>query len=137
MSVVLDASMTVTWLFDGEHTERSHVVLRRVADEGAIVPSLWRLEVANVLRNAVRRGRCDKGHADHSLLRLERLPIKSDEETFAQAWGATRRLSYEEDLTLYDAAYLELALRAALPLASCDGALVAAAKRRKLVVLTA
>jgi predicted nucleic acid-binding protein len=137
MSVVLDASMAISWLFDDEHTESAHAVLRRVAVEGAIVPSLWRLEVANVLRNAIRRGRCDEAHAEHSFRRLERLPIEPDEEMFAQAWGTTRMLSRAEDLTLYDAAYLELAIRKGMPLASCDAALVAAAKRRKLAVLTA
>jgi hypothetical protein len=59
MSLVLDASMTIAWLFDDERTPAAHAVMRRVVAEGAIVPSLWRLEVANVLRNAVRRGRCD------------------------------------------------------------------------------
>ncbi len=137
MSVVLDASMAVTWLFENEHSEASHAVLHRVALEGALVPSIWRLEVANVLRNALRRGRCDERHAERSLKRLERLPIRPDEETFTQAWSATRKLSLQDDLTLYDAAYLELAIRAGLPLASCDDALLAAAERRKLPVLTA
>ena len=137
MSVVLDASMTVAWLFEDERTDAAHAVLRRVASEGAIVPSLWRLEVANVLRNAIRRGRCDEAYADRSLARLERLAIKVDDETDAHAWGTTRTLAREEDLTLYDAAYLELAIRKALPLASCDAALLAASARRKLAVVTA
>jgi predicted nucleic acid-binding protein len=136
MSLVLDASMTITWLFDDETTEAAHRVMRRVATEGAIVPSLWRLEVANVLRNAVRRGRCDDGYADRSLQRLERLMIAVDAETDARAWGETRSLSRDENLTLYDAAYLELALRVRSPLASCDAALVTAGRRRGLEVLT-
>lgn len=111
MTLVLDASMTITWLFEDEHTEAGHAVMRRVAAEGALVPSLWRLEVANVLRNAVRRRRCDENYADRSLARLGRLPIKSDEETDNHAWGATRLLSRQDDLTPYDAAYLELAIR--------------------------
>jgi predicted nucleic acid-binding protein len=111
--------------------------MRQVVREGAIVPSLWRLEVANVLRNAVRRGRCDEAYADRSLGRLGRLAIRSDEETDDRAWGATRTLSREENLTLYDAAYLELAVRKGASLASCDAALLAAAARRKVGVLTA
>lgn len=137
MSLVLDASMTIAWLFDDERTQAAHAVMRRVVAEGAIVPSLWRLEVANVLRNAVRRGRCDEAYAGRSLTRLGRLAIKSDEETDSHAWGATRTLSREENLTLYDAAYLELAARKSAPLASCDAALLAAAARRKVNVLTA
>ncbi|ASG20176.1 type II toxin-antitoxin system VapC family toxin [Nitrospirillum viridazoti] len=137
MSIVLDASMAVAWLFDDERTASAHTVMLRVVAEGAFVPTLWRLEVANVLRNAVRRGRCDEAYVDRSLTRLGRMAIQSDEETDSQAWIATRRLAREEDLTLYDAAYLELALRRGIPLASCDAALIVAAKRRGLEVLSA
>lgn len=134
---MVDASMAITWLFDDERTASAHEVMRRVVAEGAFVPNLWRLEVANVLRNAVRRGRCDEAYADRSLARLGRLAIISDENTDRQAWSETRKLSREENLTLYDAAYLELALRKRLPLASCDAALIAAAERRAVDVLSA
>lgn len=137
MTLVLDASIAVAWLFDDERTEAAHAAMRQVVAEGAVVPSLWRLEVANVLRNAVRRGRCNEAYVDRSLARLARLAIKRDEETDNQAWGMTRTLARREDLSLYDAAYLELAIRRNLPLASCDKALLAAATRRKLAVLTA
>jgi predicted nucleic acid-binding protein len=137
MTLVLDASMTIAWLFDDERTEAAHTVLRRVVAEGAIVPSLWRLEVANVMRNAVRRGRCNEVYVDRSLARLARLAIKRDEETDDHAWGSTRTLARNEELSLYDAAYLELAIRRRMPLASCDRALLAAAVRRKVEVLAA
>jgi predicted nucleic acid-binding protein len=136
MSVVLDASMTVAWLFVTEDTDASHAVLRRVAADGANVPSLWRLEVANVLRNAVRRGRCDEDYAERCLERLERLRIAVDSETDRHAWGQTRRLACEQDLSLYDAAYLELAMRCGQPLASCDAALINAARLLGLEVLS-
>jgi predicted nucleic acid-binding protein len=137
VTLVLDASMTIAWLFDDERTEAAHAVMRRVVAEGAIVPSLWRLEVANVLRNAVRRGRCNEAYVDRSLVRLARLAIKRDQETDDHAWGSTRTLARKEDLSLYDAAYLELAIRRRMSLASCDKALLAAAARRKVEVLTA
>jgi predicted nucleic acid-binding protein len=137
MSVVVDASMTIAWLFDDERTADAHAVMRRVVAEGAFVPTLWRLEVANVLHNAARRGRCDLTYVDRSLARLERLAIRSDEDTDRHAWDATLALSREEDLTLYDAAYLELAIRKGMPLASCDGPLLAAARRRNVEVLSA
>lgn len=57
MSLVLDASMTIARLFDDERTEAAHAVLMRVVSDGAHVPSLWRLEIANMLRSAVRRRR--------------------------------------------------------------------------------
>lgn len=137
MSIVLDASMTIAWLFDDERTDAAHEIMMRVVADGAVVPSLWRLEIANMLRNAVRRGRCDNDFADASLFRLERLRIRIDEETDQHAWGTTRNLSREQDLTLYDAAYLELALRSELPLASCDRDLIAAAQRRSVQILSA
>jgi predicted nucleic acid-binding protein len=134
--LVLDASMTMTWLFEDEHTAAAHDVMRRVAEEGALVPTLWRLEIANVLRNAVRRKRCDEDYANRSISRLARLAIKSDDETDDHAWGATRTLAREEDLTLYDAAYLELAIRKRAILASCDNDLLAAATRRGIETIT-
>jgi len=135
MSIVVDASMAIAWLFEDEHSDMSRAVLRRVAGHGAIVPSLWRLEVANVLRNAVRKGRCDNVYAEASLARLGRLLIAVDDEADRHAWGETRRLSQEEGLTPYDAAYLELAIRRRLPLASGDSDLIDAARRREIDVI--
>ena len=137
MSLVLDASMAISWLFENERTDAAHQVMLRVVAEGAMVPSLWRLEIANVLRNAVRRGRCDEAYVDRSLERLGRLPITIDEETDHHAWGATHILSREQGLTSYDAAYLELAIRSGRPLASCDADLLAAATKRNVETLTA
>jgi predicted nucleic acid-binding protein len=137
VTLVLDASIAIAWLFEDEQTEAANAVMDRVVAEGALVPSIWRLEVANVLRNAIRRGRCTEAYADRSLARLARLPIASDDQTWEHAWSETRALARREDLTLYDAAYLELALRRRLALASRDKALLAAATRRKIAVLTA
>jgi predicted nucleic acid-binding protein len=137
MSVVLDASMTIAWFFADERTDGTDRTLLRVAEEGALVPAHWRLEVANSLRNAVRHGRCGEDYADSSIKRLGRLAIEADSETDAHAWGATRKLARDLDLTIYDAAYLELALRAGQPLASCDEALIRAAQRRRVEVLAA
>lgn len=137
MSIVLDASMAIAWLFTDERTPAAHAIMRRVVAEGALVPSLWRLEVANVLRNAVRRKRCDDAYAQRSLTRLDRLAIQVDEETDLHAWDATRQLANEEDLALYDAAYLELSIRSRQPLATCDAALVSAGRRKGIDVLTA
>lgn len=137
MSLVLDASMTIAWLFDDERTDVAHAVMLRVAAEGAIVPCLWRLEVANVLRNAARRQRCDQDYVDLSLQRLGRLPVVVDEATNLDAWNDTRALSRQYDLTLYAATYLELAIRTARPLATCDAALAEAARRGGVGVLTA
>lgn len=120
MTIVLDASVTIAWLFTEEQTREVVAVLDRVVTEGAIVPSLRRLEVANVLRTAIRRGRCEQGYADRSIARLMRLPIVVDPDTDRHAWGAIRTISHDTGLTMYDAAYLELALRLGHPLATRD-----------------
>ena len=137
MSLVLDVSMTIAWLFEDERTPAAHQVMQRIVGNGALVPSLWRLEIANVLRIAVRRGRCDEPYVDRSLDRLSRLAISTDAETDTHAWGRTRTLAREQGLPLYDAAYLELAIRSGHPLASCDANLVAAAVRCSVEVLAA
>jgi predicted nucleic acid-binding protein len=130
LSLVLDASITLAWTFVDERTMAADRMLDRVLSTGASVPSLWALEVANALGGAVRRQRCDEAFVDRTLTDLAGLPIALDEETAVRAWTDTRRLSHEEGLTIYDASYLELALRLNSPLASADAALCGAARRR-------
>ncbi|MBV8848331.1 MAG: type II toxin-antitoxin system VapC family toxin [Methylobacteriaceae bacterium] len=137
MNIVLDASMALAWLFEAERTAATDDVLRRVAGEGGIAPSLWRLEVASAFQIAVRRGRCDETYVDRSLQNLTELPIVIDDETDDHAWGATKTLAREHGLTLYDAAYLELALRLQRPLASCDATLIRAARKCGVEILSA
>jgi predicted nucleic acid-binding protein len=83
----------------------------------------------------VRRGRHDASFRDATLADLALLPISLDPETDPQAWGATLHVAGRYRLTLYDAAYLELAIRRGLPLATLDGDLRAAAQAEGLVVL--
>ena len=135
MTLVVDASVAIAWL-DFEEGEPAEAALTRVENEGAIVPSLWRLEIANVLRTAVRRKRIDEIFVTRSLARLERLRIVIDAETDRHAWGETRRLSKRHDHTLNDAAYLELAIRRELPLASRDDELLAAARAAGVETVT-
>jgi predicted nucleic acid-binding protein len=129
LSLVLDASMTIAWLFNAERSTIVKLVVRRVAAEGALAPSIWRLEVANSLRNAVKRRRCTAQYAVQSMHRLAQLRVSIDSETDRHAWDEIWGLSLTHGLTAYDAAYLELAMRAGKPLASCDAALVTAGKR--------
>ena len=89
-------------------------------ESGAVVPSLWRLEVANALQMSVKRKRIDAAYRDISLDALRALEIDIDSKTDQHAWSATLRLAERFDLTAYDAAYLELAQRRSLPLASLD-----------------
>ena len=135
MSVVIDSSVTLAWVYSDETTEAVESVLSVVTSAGAWVPALWKLEVANVLETSVRRGRTDAAFRDAALDDLALLPISVDPETDRHAWGATARLARLHRLTLYDAAYLELAQRRRLLLATLDRELRAAAKAEGVALL--
>ena len=117
---MLDSSVTVAWLFRDEQTEAVREVLRSVTGSGAIVPPLWRIEVANVLQTAVRHGRIKADYRDASIADLEILDIAVDQQGDRRVWSTSLALADRFGLTLYDAVYLELAQRLALPLASLD-----------------
>jgi len=131
VSLVIDSSMTLAWYFEDERTAASLAVLEQVADAGAVAPALWRLEVLNGFQTAVRRGRIGVAYRDASLADLQSLAIAIDPGTNRQAWSATLRLCDRFGLTPYDAAYLELAQRLQLPLATLDTALARAARAEK------
>lgn len=128
MSLVLDSSATLAWIYSDETTERIRRLFDAVADDGAVVPALWRLEVANSLTVAERRGRIDADFRRAALVDLALLDITTDDQTGVQAWGETLNMADRFQLTVYDAAYLELAERRTLPLATLDAELRAAAK---------
>jgi len=127
MSLVLDASVTIAWIIPDERTDEVLAVFERIISTSAWVPSLWRLEVANVMEMGVRRGQIEASFRDMSLADVALLPISLDLETHDRAWTETTRLAERHRLTIYDAAYLELAMRRRLPLATLDQELRAAA----------
>ena len=135
MTLVLDCSVALSWCFEDERTPGTVAVLAQVTEQGAVVPSLWRLEVANGLQSALRRGRIDAPYRDLALADLALLAIATDPDTEQHAWSATLQLSDQFRLTSYDAAYLELARRRGLPLASLDRELRAAARALGVALL--
>jgi predicted nucleic acid-binding protein len=135
MSMVLDSSITLAWVYSDETTDAVQQVFDALSQSGAWVIGLWRLEVANVLEMGVRRKRHDAKFRDATLADLAQLPIQVDAETDRQAWGETLRLAARHQLTLYDAAYLELALRRNLPLATLDEDVCHAARDEKVRLL--
>jgi predicted nucleic acid-binding protein len=132
---VLDSSATLAWIYSDETTEPIRRLFEAVADDGAVVPALWRLEVANSLTVAVRRGRIDANFRRAALTDLALLDITTDHHTDVHAWGETLNVADRFQLTVYDAAYLELAQRRALPLATLDSALGSAARALGLPVV--
>ena len=137
MSLILDSSVTLAWVYSDETTVAIRHVFDLVSDNGAWVPAIWRLEVGNILEMGVRRGRTNAAFRDATLSDLVRLPISLDPETDRQAWGATTLLATRHGLTLYDAAYLELAQRRGLPLATLDRDLRFAAHSEGVILLGA
>jgi predicted nucleic acid-binding protein len=135
VSLVLDPSMALSWYFEDERTAAADALLDRVVDEGAVVPMLWRLEIANGFQMAIQRKRIDATFRDNALAELAALEITVDLDTDANAWTTTLRLSDRFRLTVYDAAYLELAQRRKLSLASLDRQLCRAAATLGLTVL--
>ena len=134
MSVVLDSSAALSWHFEDEQTKSMLGLLQRVVESGAVVPSLWRYEVANGLQVAVRRKRIDAAYRDRALANLAALDIACDAESETHAWSATVRLAERHGLTVYDAAYLELAQRRWLALATLDLTLARAAEAEGIEV---
>jgi predicted nucleic acid-binding protein len=117
---VLDSSAALAWVLPGEGSETADQLLERIVTEGAVVPGLWPLEIANVLLMAERRGRITISERHQALATLAELPIHIEPSTAARAWTATLALAESHKLTVYDATYLEAAIRLTLPLASYD-----------------
>lgn len=120
MSFVLDCSVVLTWIFPDERRHRLTALLEKMDSEGAVVPEVWPLEVANALLVAQRRRRLTENDVERALHDLAALPIQVDRQTHRQALTATLALAKEYKLSSYDAAYLELARRKRLPLATLD-----------------
>ena len=135
MSVVLDSSMTLSWLFAEEQTPAGLAVMHQAVRYGAHAPSLWPLEVANALQMGIRRGRITATQRDASLADLKAIAVTIDSETAQHAWGASLLLADQFKLTVYDASYVELARRLAKPLASLDQAMCAAATQLGIEVI--
>ena len=127
---VLDCSATLPWIFASEATTATNRLLDQLsAGAKAWVPCLWHLELGNVLLGAQRRGRIDRAGIEKFFSCLSVYDIEVDGETMALAWSKTFAFGERFGLTMYDATYLELALRKGLPLASLDSQLRAAMKK--------
>ncbi|HVC94512.1 MAG TPA: type II toxin-antitoxin system VapC family toxin [Pirellulales bacterium] len=124
---VLDCSLTVAWFFEDEADDYAEAVEDSLSAAAAVVPTLWPLEVANVLVMGERRKRATEAKVTTFLGLLKSLPIALDDETASHAWRESIHLARTHQLSVYDAAYLELALRRGLPLATLDGKLHAVA----------
>ncbi len=132
---VLDNSIVMAWSFEDEVDKYADAVLERLADTRAVVPVLWPLEVANALLMGERRKRSTEAETIKWIGILASLPIAIDGETNSRAWSDTLSLARGHKLSAYDAAYLELAIRRGMPLATIDGKLRTAAEAAGVALL--
>ncbi len=131
---VVDASMTLAWCFDDEASASTDAVLRRLLLEGAIAPAHWSLEVGNGLRYWETRGRIGRAKlaiAESLLTDLTVDVVPVDIPVMLRAVDVAR----QHDLTVYDAAYLDLAARRGLALATIDQRLTAACRKARVRVI--
>jgi predicted nucleic acid-binding protein len=129
MQFVLDRSVAISWCLVDENNDYANALLTRMPDSEAFVPGIWSLEIANVLLVAERRNRMTTEQSSAAIALLQSLLIQVDTVTDANALGATLVIGRQESLASYDAAYLELAIRLGLPLATIDTRLAEAATR--------
>lgn len=126
---VLDCSITLAWCFEDESTKFTDTILETLKKSTAIVPTIWSLEVANILLQSKKNKRIDEVHSASFIDALSALPIVIDPSTSSRAMHSIFALASQSDLTIYDAAYLELSIREKIPLLTLDKALIKAAKK--------
>jgi predicted nucleic acid-binding protein len=129
---VLDNSVAMRWHLESEKTadqKYAESILLSLTEANALVPNLWHLEAVNVLLGAEKRGDTSLGEVERFIAQLEGLPLHVDPLTAIQSFSRTMALARAYKLSSYDAAYLELALRKGLPIATLDKGLIKAAKK--------
>ena len=132
---VVDCSIAMAWLFHDEATPKTTALLNRMANDIAVVPAWWFVEITNVLALAERKGRIVATQSDAFIADLSKLGIECDDEAPDCAFSHLLPLCRAHRLTSYDAIYLELAIRRSLPLATLDLDLRRAAKKLGVSVL--
>ncbi len=136
MNFVLDSSYALTWVFADEATPETDRTLDSLGQGAkAIVPALWRWEVGTALLASERRKRIGQAESRRHMTMLKALPIETDDTAADEAWAAAYLLARKHNLTLYDGAYLELAVRRGLSLTSIDVDLRKAAKTEGVALL--
>ena len=136
MTFVLDNSVAMRWCFESAaHPYADNILNRLATGEDAVVPVLWFYEASAVLSREQNRGTLAAPKAEDFIAELQALRIAADVESAARVFGDVHRLALTYRLTSYDAAYLELALRRSLPLATLDDDLIRASKAAGVTVL--
>jgi len=133
MSIVVDSSVSLSWVFADETTDETEALLDRVRDEGGMVPALWEYEVCNALLSAMRRGWLDQAASTRIITLLRNINLRVVQSTFDMR--RVFALASAHGLSAYDAAYLDLAMSQGVPLATLDQRLIDAATATGVEVL--
>ncbi len=135
MPFILDSSVALAWVLPDEGNVTLDALCDRLANDTALVPPVWPLEIGNVLLVAVKRGRLTTKDVKQLIAELRALPLEVDSHSTERALEDTLNLAKKYDLTTYDASYLELAMRRDLPLATLDSKLRQAGVSAKITLL--
>jgi len=128
-SIVLDASMTASFLISDEYNPKSQKLLENMASLNCCAPAIWLYEIRNTLITSLRRQRFTMNEFSIALIMLDKLPVKID---YNEDLKSALKLAQEHNLSFYDALYLETAIRNNALLASLDRKLIAAAEQENI-----
>lgn len=132
---MLDASVTLAWLFPDESSPLADAVFRGLDEsDRAVVPAIWPLEIANTFWSAERRGRLTAAEIDRKVRALREMRIEVSHQLSVWAYSHALPFAREFGLSVYDASYLRLAKDEGLPIATVDAALIEAAGLAGVVV---
>jgi predicted nucleic acid-binding protein len=120
MPFVLDSSVALAWILPDEHSDSVDLIADRLENDFAVVPAVWPLEILNALLVASRRARISAGDIKRSLSDLAALPIEVETIAMAEMLDAISSVAQRHNITSYDAAYVELAKRRGLAVATLD-----------------
>ena len=134
-SFVIDNSVVMAWCFEDETSDYADGVLDGLASATALVPTIWTLEVTNVLLVAERQKRLSRADSGRFVSLLRSLPIRIQGDTADRALGEVMTVARDTGLSSYDASYLELAMREGLPIATLDAAVRRAARKCRVPLL--
>lgn len=134
-SFVLDSSIALAWCFADEATPASSRLFDRMADESAAVPSLWFIEMTNILALSERKRRIEPAKVAEFIAIIAGFDLEIDNEAHSRAFTDLLPLCRSDQLTSYDAVYLDVAIRRQLPLATLDEPLRKAAKKHGVKLL--
>ena len=132
---VIDNSVVMAWCFEDETSPYADFVLDSLKNMTAIVPSIWPLEVGNVLTVAERKKRLNEAASNKFIALLSELPIIVDQEPPERMLREILSLARKNQLSTYDASYLDLAMKRALPIATLDDRLIAAARQNDVRIM--